>query len=157
MGLRKLLENLNIIQALPDKPTNTATELKQQFDLSGNKIKTYINETLTEDLDSALSTINTTLSTMVTKGDSNQSLIVTDLEEWGGTDDGFWSGYLTITDLTQYGYDFVTAQVIETPANCVGSIYKIEDGKVYFNIMGKTSWSGHFQIRLIYRRIYSEV
>jgi len=69
MGLRKLLENLNIIQALPDKPTNTATELKQQFDLSGNKIKTYINETLTEDLDSALSTINTTLSSKANSSD----------------------------------------------------------------------------------------
>lgn len=73
MGLRKLLENLNIIQALPDKPTNTATELKQQFDLSGNKIKTYINEILTEDLDLALSS-KANSSDVYTKTETNTLL-----------------------------------------------------------------------------------
>lgn len=56
MSLTKLTDNLNIIQALPDKPVDTATVLKQKFDLSGNKIKEYINEKLTEDIDTELET-----------------------------------------------------------------------------------------------------
>lgn len=69
MSLTKLTENLNIIQALPDKPTIPATELKQQFDSSGNKIKTYINETLTEDLDTTLASMNTTIGKKASKDD----------------------------------------------------------------------------------------
>lgn len=43
MGLPKLNENLNIISSLPDKPTNSAIELKEKFDEAGNKIKDFLN------------------------------------------------------------------------------------------------------------------
>ena len=63
MALTKLTENLNNIQALSDKPNETdglsADELKERFDLAGNTIKTYINGTLTEELDAINGTICT--------------------------------------------------------------------------------------------------
>lgn len=55
MALTKLTTNLNNIQALHDKPNTadglTADQLKAKFDKAGNDIKTYINETLTEEID----------------------------------------------------------------------------------------------------------
>lgn len=59
MALTKLTTNLNNIQALHDKPNTadglTADQLKEKFDKAGNDIKTYINSTLTEELDAAIS------------------------------------------------------------------------------------------------------
>lgn len=54
MALTKLTENLNVIQSLADKPALTAAELKQAFDTASNSIKTYLNETLTDELDTIL-------------------------------------------------------------------------------------------------------
>lgn len=62
MALTKFLTEVNNIQALSDKPNEidglTSAELKAKFDKAGSDIKTYINETLTEQLDSSLSTIS---------------------------------------------------------------------------------------------------
>lgn len=46
MALPQLTENLNIVQSLPNKPTQEANELKIKFDEAGNIIKIYINGTL---------------------------------------------------------------------------------------------------------------
>jgi hypothetical protein len=58
MALTKLTTNLNNIQALHDRPNTsdglTADELKERFDKAGNDIKSYINNTLTEELDTAI-------------------------------------------------------------------------------------------------------
>ena len=58
MALTKLTTNLNNIQALSDKPNTadglTADELKERFDKAGNDIKTYINNTLTEEIDATI-------------------------------------------------------------------------------------------------------
>ena len=58
MALTKLTTNLNNIQALHDKPNTadglTSDELKERFDKAGNDIKTYINGTLTEELDATI-------------------------------------------------------------------------------------------------------
>lgn len=51
MSLTKLNDNLNTIQSLPNKPTLEAEALKAEFDKSGNLIKTYINNTLTEEVE----------------------------------------------------------------------------------------------------------
>ena len=55
MAISKFTENINNIQSLADQPTQTATQLKQEFDSAGNSIKTYINNTLTTQIDSAIS------------------------------------------------------------------------------------------------------
>ena len=39
MGLSKITTDLNVIQALADKPTQTATQLKAKFDEGANSIK----------------------------------------------------------------------------------------------------------------------
>ena len=58
MALTKLTTNLNNIQALHDKPNTadglTADQLKEKFDKAGNDIKSYINNTLTEELDATV-------------------------------------------------------------------------------------------------------
>lgn len=69
MSLTKLTANLNMHQSKPDKPVDIAEQLKKDFDQPVNDIKEYINDTLTEDLDSALSTINTTLSSKANSSD----------------------------------------------------------------------------------------
>ena len=46
MPISKFNENLNIISSLPDKPTQSAEELKACFDMGTNLIKSYINTIL---------------------------------------------------------------------------------------------------------------
>lgn len=41
--MEKLTENLDIISNLPNQPTESAEELKKQFDKAGNIIKNYLN------------------------------------------------------------------------------------------------------------------
>ena len=54
MALTKLTDNLNSIQSLPNKPSLEAEELKAEFDKSGNLIKAYINEILTEEIEALI-------------------------------------------------------------------------------------------------------
>lgn len=64
MPLTKLTENVNNIQALSDLPNTidgiTSSQLKEAFDKAGADIKTYLNETLTEELDTVVSNSVTT-------------------------------------------------------------------------------------------------
>ena len=57
MAIKKLTDDLNIIQKLDDEPNDvgglTAQELKITFDKAGNTIQKYINETLIPDLEAA--------------------------------------------------------------------------------------------------------
>lgn len=48
--MRQLETNLNFISSLPDDPAVTTAALKQEFDKAGNVIKTYINDTLIDDI-----------------------------------------------------------------------------------------------------------
>ena len=57
MALTKLEENLNTIENLPDSPTLESTELKKKFDESSIKIKDFINETLTTEIDNIVTQI----------------------------------------------------------------------------------------------------
>lgn len=54
MALTKLTDNLNSVQSLPNKPSLEADELKAEFDKSGNLIKAYINEILTEEIEALI-------------------------------------------------------------------------------------------------------
>ena len=51
MALTKLEENLSVIENLPDSPTLEPVELKRKFDEGAIKIKEYINEVLTAEID----------------------------------------------------------------------------------------------------------
>ena len=73
MALTKLTANVNNIQALSDKPNETdgltSAELKERFDKAGATIKEYLNEVLTDELDTALGTIPD-VSNLVTTSDA---------------------------------------------------------------------------------------
>ncbi len=75
MALTKLTTNLNNIQALHDRPNTsdglTADELKERFDRAGNDIKSYINNTLTDEIDTALA--NTSSTTYIDQQIANLS------------------------------------------------------------------------------------
>ena len=73
MALTKFTANVNNIQSLSDR-TNaidglTSSALKELFDKAGADIKTYINETLTEEVDAITATIPDT-SRFITNGDT---------------------------------------------------------------------------------------
>lgn len=57
MALTKLEENLNTIENLPDSPNLEPNELKRKFDESSIKIKNFINETLTAEIDNIVTQI----------------------------------------------------------------------------------------------------
>lgn len=67
MPLTKLSVNVNNIQALSDRPNTsdglTSAELKAKFDKAGADIKDYLNTTLTTEVDSLVSSINSSLAT----------------------------------------------------------------------------------------------
>lgn len=61
MAVTKLIADVNNIQSLSDRPNTidglTSSQLKELFDKAGADIKTYINETLTEEIDEIVETI----------------------------------------------------------------------------------------------------
>ena len=61
MALTKLTADVNNIQALSDKPNEIdgldASELKERFDRAGATIKTYLNDTLTTEIDTQFSNL----------------------------------------------------------------------------------------------------
>lgn len=61
MALTKFTNNVNNIQSLSDRPNTidglTSSQLKELFDKAGADIKTYLNETLTEELDTVIAEI----------------------------------------------------------------------------------------------------
>lgn len=60
LALTKLTDDLDIIQALADLPNTTdgltAQQLKAKFDEAVNLVKTYVNNTLTAELDTDFAT-----------------------------------------------------------------------------------------------------
>lgn len=67
MGLRKCDATTNYIRQLDDNPNISgmdATTLKAQFDLAGDEIKNYINNFLTEELDTKINNINTRIDSL---------------------------------------------------------------------------------------------
>lgn len=62
MALTKFLVDVNNIQALSDRPNEIdgldSSQLKEKFDKAGSDIKSYLNNTLTAELDLALATLN---------------------------------------------------------------------------------------------------
>ena len=61
MSLTKFNESVTNHQSLPDKPTQSSTELKILFDKAGVDIKNYLNQILTEELDSKISEFQTNI------------------------------------------------------------------------------------------------
>lgn len=84
-NLTELTDNLNVHQNLPDAPTLSAAELKVKFDEAANKIKTYINETLVDELNTILTNLqngDTTLNDAITAVNTSISEINTTLDSF---------------------------------------------------------------------------
>jgi hypothetical protein len=77
MATTKLTDDLDIIQALGDKPNQSdglsAAQMKAKYDEGTNLIKTYINDTLTAEIDTNLAT-KTELTAAVLSGISDDSI-----------------------------------------------------------------------------------
>ncbi len=68
MSLTKCNTGVNVHSSLPDAPTLTATELKTAWDSAAVGLKNYLNNTLTEELDSKLSSIPSIVNSLATGG-----------------------------------------------------------------------------------------
>ena len=68
MGLTECTANVNNIALLDDAPALSAAELKAKFDAAGTDIKTYLNNTLIDELDTALATIPSVINNLTTGG-----------------------------------------------------------------------------------------
>jgi uncharacterized protein YpuA (DUF1002 family) len=77
MSLTKLTENMNNVQSLADKPVEAPEILKQVFDKAGNDIKSYINDTLTTQIDALISNLQS--------GKIDTNKIVNDVTTGGST------------------------------------------------------------------------
>lgn len=95
MTLSKLTTDLNIVSTLADLPNATsgltAAQLKAKFDEGPNDIKTYINNTLTSEIDTQLAAGGTALTTHKTSGDHDTRYYTQAQAD---------AKYETITDLT---------------------------------------------------------
>lgn len=116
MAITKFTESVNNIQNLSDNPNTsgmTAAELKTKFDKAGTDIKNYINDTLTEELDTkfndigTLSNLETTTKTDVVSAINEVNGKATDYIIETGTTDGWkwrkWnSGRIEMTGWNQF-------------------------------------------------------
>jgi hypothetical protein len=86
MALSKFTENVNNIQSLSDRPNTidglTSSQLKELFDKAGSDIKTYLNETLTEELDTVIADIPTDYVTTDDSRLSNSRTCNNSFDSW---------------------------------------------------------------------------
>lgn len=118
MEITKLTENLNNVQSLPDKPSLTAAELKQEFDKAANTIKSYINEILIEQLIAILTEIEDDIS----EGNSSVNTINATITTMKNKLDGIASGANKYVHPTSAGYKHIpsggsSGQVLKWKAN----------------------------------------
>ena len=94
MNIPKLTDNLNIHQSLPDQPTMTAEELKQEWDKAPNIIKEYLNNILTvtieKEVTEAIESVKASLSSVLNSIKPGGSIYMTTSSEnpskiWSGT------------------------------------------------------------------------
>lgn len=75
MSLTKFNESVTNHQSLPDKPTLSSAELKTLWDKAGVDIKNYLNQILTEEIDSKISEFQTNIKNNASAINNNTSLI----------------------------------------------------------------------------------
>jgi len=80
MSLTKLTANLNAHQNKPDKPSDTAEKLKQDFDKPVNDIKDYINNILTSEIDGKFATDEQNIATNTQNIATNTQNIATNTQ-----------------------------------------------------------------------------
>lgn len=79
MSLTKFTEDTNVISALDDTPSLTSAQLKAKFDEVGTKIKGYINNTLTGEVDQLVATEKSSLQTSISNLNTTLTGTINDL------------------------------------------------------------------------------
>ena len=117
-NLTKLTAALDIIQGLEDLPNDTGTpplsaaELKAKFDEAAGLIKTYINSTLTEEVETAIDGKLTAPEDTGTNGQYLQS---------NGDGTTTWSTPLGAGDMLMSVYDQDGDGVVDSAESCTGN------------------------------------
>lgn len=128
MSLTKFTDNLNIISSLPDKPALESSELKAKFDEAANKIKGYVNETLTEEVEKIITDNVKNLKTLIEEKMSKAKKDALQIAFPVG------STYITQTNINPYTIlEFGTWERLKGKI-CLGLDEKDKD----FNTIGKT-------------------
>lgn len=78
MSLTKFSVNTNVIENLPDAPNLSSDQLKQKFDEVGMGIKDYINNILTNEIETLVATEKATLQTIIK---DEKTVLLTSIEE----------------------------------------------------------------------------
>lgn len=98
-AISKLIVDVNNIQALSDRPNEidglTSAELKAKFDKAGADIKTYLNEVLTEELDSKFSSITEDFVTTSDPRLTNSRRCNNTFDSWSTSRENLKIGYGT--------------------------------------------------------------
>jgi len=87
MGLHKFDKTMNYIQSLDDNPNISgmdASTLKAQFDKAGTDIKDYLNNTLTEELDTKFATTSSDIGTLSNLDTTTKTDVVSAINEVNG-------------------------------------------------------------------------
>ena len=128
MGLTKFMTNVNNIQDLSDKPNEidglTSAELKAKFDKAGADIKSYINGTLTEEIDTKFSEIPGTIS-------SELSALIQQIREVEYPIGRIVEFYDNSDHSTFLGFSWERCMVGKTPIG-------LDTNDSDFNVIGKT-------------------
>lgn len=114
MALTKLTTELENIQALSDTPNSTegltADELKALFDKAPTDIKTYLNDTLTEEVDTAISgllnffyPVGTIYETTSTNLDTTTKMA----NHFGGTWEDYGAGRVLVAKSADTEFDTI--------------------------------------------------
>lgn len=85
MSLTKFTGDTNNIQSLADQPNLTASQLKAKFDKTGDDLKTYINGTLTSELDTELGN-KANSNNVYTKAEVDGTVLLNNKRLGGGFD-----------------------------------------------------------------------
>lgn len=145
MALTKLTANVANIIGLDDNPNEGATplsstELKNTFDKAGTDIKNYINNTLTEELDTKLTTTSSDIGTLTNLETTTKSDIVSAINElYEIVDSGYYKAGDSITASFQ-----IAGYVTTSRTQMMCTIYLPKSLK---NITSITVAGGTFSIR----------
>jgi hypothetical protein len=162
MAITKWLDDPEVIQGLSDKPNEieglTADQLKKKFDDNAINLKAYINETLTDELDTALTlasqaeaiagTENTKIMTALRTResiDANNSSVATSItnlnDGWRAVTAGTYASATTITVASGAALIYKKGDKLKLTQTTVKYFYVVTVADTLLTITGGTSFT----------------
>jgi hypothetical protein len=134
MALTKLTANVNNIQALSDRPNEIdgldSSALKERFDRAGATIKNYINNTLTEELD----TITSSSGEEVTELAGDLSSLTETVRNLSNTVESISQATLDFSKIYPVGSIYITVSN-SNPSTLFGGSWEKVSGDAYLKIV----------------------